>query len=425
MKVKTVVFCLFLAAQPLFLLAQEESNSRRWLKNHPWAEVVRKSGDTIQGQPIHFNMEEIILLPSDTLPLGMEGTLVSVPTSDIEWIYLDRGGTITMAQTAGIVLGIAAGTGFGLAVGSPVAALLLGNVFGVAGGFIGKGAHKNSSQEDIWFNPASLDYLEDLHKLHDWSVFPDSIIHSNDISKLADHSPAICRAFPLKKVRISFGVNSSFNTIEGDMESALDASGLPDWHQFRYTNLGLEFLDISLRLKKSWILGFGLMKAPEELSYADNFPGNSIGTFQGYNLGVDQTDYRFYAEYVFGPVDRFFTDHQELVVGGGFILSSCRSNFHYYYGTEVLVDSTVYWDTQSAGYYAEDRLLGFQLRASYHLYLIRGISLSAGMEANVYQNLKIPVLERPADLPGEGPILKAYTLNYSTIRLKLGLHFYF
>ncbi len=121
------------------------------------------------------------------------------------------------------------------------------------------------------------------------------------------------------------------------------------------------------------------------------------------------------------PVDRFFTRRHEILAGAGFIASFPRIGFY------------SYRELQGDPYFSEDaemgetnKPLGMQLRAFYHYYPFRNVSVSAGLEVNFYQDLKVPAVFFPSDeavdLP---PLLEAHELNYSSLRFKLGLHLYF
>ena len=72
MKVKATLISLSLIGFSFTLLAQEAIQfspkdlkhiSKRWSKYQPKAEVLLHNGDTLEGQPIHFNMEEFYIFP--------------------------------------------------------------------------------------------------------------------------------------------------------------------------------------------------------------------------------------------------------------------------------------------------------------------------------------------------------------------------
>ncbi len=85
MKVKSALIFLCLVSFSFALLAQDAIQfnpddvnriSKRWSKYHPEAEVLLLSGDTLSGQPVHFDMQKLLLYPSDSLPLDLEGKML-------------------------------------------------------------------------------------------------------------------------------------------------------------------------------------------------------------------------------------------------------------------------------------------------------------------------------------------------------------
>jgi hypothetical protein len=423
MIVKSTLISLCLIVFSFALLAQEaiqfslkdlDHISRRWSKYHPVAEVFLHNGDTLEGQPIHFDMHELQLFSSDSLPVDLEGKLVSIPFAEINHVSLDKGGPVTPGLASGIIVGITAGIGIGAAVGNPAAALILGNLMGVGGGLVGKVVQRSATSADLELKSYNLNYGDELRKLHEWSVFRDSVLFTDDMNQLVVHSAAIRRLFPRKHLRISFALNWGFNTLEHEMLGAIETSGLPSWQYFSHTSMGFEYLDFSWRFNNHWIVGGGIMSNYADLAYADYFEDGS--PYIGYNYSVDISDYRIYMEYVISPVNRFITERSEFLVGGGLIISSPASDFWYYY-----VPDPATGFTETFGSHGPNTIYGFQARAAVQYYLFRNFSLSGGAEMNLYQNLEMPALE----LPDGETVLDAHVLNYSTVRIKLGAHLYF
>ncbi len=238
MKVKSILISLSLIGFSFTLLAQEAIQfspknlkhiSKRWIKYQPEAEVLLHNGDTVKGQPIHFNMEEFYIFPADSLPLGLEDQLKVIPSVEIDRIWLTRGGTSTAAQTGGALTGVGAGIGLGMLIGGPVGAVIGGNLLGVGLGLSGKAIHKSASNEEIWLDSSSHDYEDDLMKLRNWSVFEDSLFYTGDLEKLPDHSAVVRRAFPQKHLRITLGINGGLNSLENDMQDAISIFRT-SWH---------------------------------------------------------------------------------------------------------------------------------------------------------------------------------------------------
>ncbi len=391
MKVKSTLITLFLLGFSLVLIAQEaiqftpkdlQHISKRWSKYHPMAEVLLHNGDTLKGQPIHFNMEEFYIFPADSLPLGIEDQLKVIPSVDIERIWLTRGGTSTAAQTGGALIGVGAGIGLGFLIGGPVGAVIGGNLLGVGLGLSGKAIHKAASNEEIYLDSSSPDYENDLMKLRNWSVFEDSLFYTGDLEKLPDHSAVVRRAFPQKHLRITLGLNGGLNGLEKDLQNAIQSSGLPPWEFYNPRNLGFEYLDFSWRFNHQWILGGGIMTNSSNMAYTS---GNANNIY--YNYTVNQSDFRIYLEYAFSPVNRYFTDRTEFLVGGGAIIGRPEILLNYNFYNPDTDYSDYYYSTET------NTIFGFQVRAEYYFYLFRNFSLSGGAELNLYQNLKMPALE--------------------------------
>jgi hypothetical protein len=176
MKVKSTLISFCLISFSFALLAQEniqfspgdlQSISKRWSKYHPDAEVLLLSGDTLSGQPVHFDMQKLLLYPSDSLPLNLEGKMLSIPFADIDRVSLNRGGPVTPGLASGIIIGIGVGIGIGALFGSPGAAFILGNVMGALGGVSGKAIQVSSTSAELKLKPEYLNYQEEITKLHE------------------------------------------------------------------------------------------------------------------------------------------------------------------------------------------------------------------------------------------------------------------
>jgi len=105
-------------------------------------------------------------------------------------------------------------------------------------------------------------------------------------------------------------------------------------------------------------------------------------------------------------------------VGGGFIISRPSAYFYYFDPDPATEDYDNYDNYDN---YGPSTIFGLQARASCHLYLFRNFSLSGGLDLNLYQNMDMPAVE----FPSGGNILDAHSLNYSTLRFKIGAHLYF
>ncbi len=217
---------------------------------------------------------------------------------------------------------------------SPFGALLLGNALGVLGGVSGKALFFSSTKAEMEPDPQNSDYGKEITKLHEWSVFSDSLIYTSDIEMIPLHSRAMRRLYPQKHFRITLGLNWGINSLENDMRDAISSSGLPPWQEYNQTALGFQFLDFSWRFKQHWILGGGFMTNYDDMVNAYYYPYyESMSDLLEYNYSVDLTDFRVYMDYAIKPVNRFLTHRSEFLVGGGVILSKPSTNLWFYYVT--------------------------------------------------------------------------------------------
>lgn len=406
-----------------FSPVQDKQNQKRWEWHQPAAEIYLKGGDTLTGQPVHFDMETLWVFPSRSFPLNLEDRLLEVDLEDIEGIYIDRGGRLTLAQTSGIVLGIGVGTIVGLNIGGPLLALLGGNALGVTFGLSGKGLHNAMTRDLLMLIPGHEDYPGELQKLHRWSVFPDSLVFTGDIRQLPEHSMAARRAFPQKHFRVSASLNAGFGILQDQFREGIAGSGLPNPEYDSYTTLGHSFLDLSWRFRNRLIIGWEWMRSSNDLAHAGYYfydpddPGNQ----ENYTYSIGLQEFRFYADWVFMPIDRFFTRRMEVTAGMGFIYSLPEAYFYAY--REIQSDP---WISEHAEMGETNDPLGIQVRGAAHFYAFRNLSLSAGMELNLYQDLEIPDVYYPSgELTNSAPILRSHTLNYSSLRFRVGAHLYF
>jgi len=413
---------LLLTAQD-FSALENHMNKQRWDWHQPRVEVYMKGGDTLRGQPVHFTGTELSILPSRILPVRIGNQLVRISLEDVEGIYINRGGRITLAQTSGILIGIGAGTAVGMTLGGPIVALLAGNALGVGLGLAGTGLHNSMTRDLLFLIPEHPEYPQELEKLRRWSVFPDSLVLARDLRSLPEHSTAIRRAFPQKHFRVSVRANAGFSMLKNTFSQVIHSGALPSPESESYTCIGTSMLDLSWRFRNRIILGGEWMLSRNDMAYAGYYyydpsdPGNQ----RNYTYWVGIQELRFYADWVFMPMDRFFTRHHEIVAGAGFIASFPRTSFYSY--REISSDPHI---SESAELGETNKPLGFQLRAAFHYYPFRNVSVSAGLEMSLYQDMKVPDVYYPSDAAaGLPPFLEAHDLNYSSFRFRLGVHMYF
>ena len=141
---------------------------------------------------------------------------------------------------------------------------------------------------------------------------------------------------------------------------------------------------------------------------------------QDYTYSLRQRDFRIYTEVALWPVDWFPVRRTELLLGGGFIVSRPDAYFHCSYLNDTITYDHGYVETGNSY-----TIFGAQLRASFHVYVVQNISFSLGMEGNLYQNMEIPSVDLPGSISEIPDEFCAHSLNYSTVRLKVGVHISF
>ena len=430
MTFKPFLLALFLLSQILAMSAQDPTEfnfkdslivHKRWEKLQPKVVVSLSSGDIIVGQAVHFDMERLLILPSRAMFLELEDQAVSIPIENIVGVVIDRGGRSTLALTSGITSGTIGGIALGLAVGGPVGAIILGNLGGVGLGLAAKEIHEGQTHAELELTDYNLNYDEECLKLQKWSVFEDSLILTKTLSDLPDHSRAIRGVFQPKHFRVSFGVSTGFVDLEDDISDALESGGLPEPIDSWRNNMGFEFVDFAWRFKNRWIIGGGMLQYRNDMVAMQYFTStwNSPG-LQYYDYRINQTDFRVYAEYAPWPIEWFPIKRTEILLGGGLIVSRPESHFSYDY-----LHDPVNWDNTYFGMDERETIFGIQARASAHVYLTQSISLSLGLEGNLYQNLVSPVVSLPGSDPAMPEEFPLPALNYSTVRIKFGAHISF
>jgi hypothetical protein len=393
----------------------------RWARLQPVAEVILSSGDTVKGQALYFDRENLAVFPSDDLPLHAGSDILSLPLNDIDHVGLHRGGSLTQAIATGIALGSTAGTALGFAISGPGFAVLTGHIGGLSGGLLGKQVNTNLTVAELKLDSFYLDYPKELNKLQRWSVFEDSLQLTDQMDLLPVRSRAIRRAFQPRKFRVSFGMNLGINTLENSLRDFLESTELPPPKEFESGSTGLEYLDLSWRFRNRWIIGASLMANQEDLAKAYYFL--DVPTQPGirwYEYSVHLQETRMYLEFAPWPLEWYPAKRTELLVGAGMILSRATVGFW----EENLMDV----NPETGEWFSHEEspaIFGAQLRTSFHLYVFQTLSFSLGVEGNLYQNLEMPSLDLPAGEPGNTIELPSHALNYSTVRFKLGAHLYF
>ena len=82
-------------------------------------------------------------------------------------------------------------------------------------------------------------------------------------------------------------------------------------------------------------------------------------------------------------------------------------------------------DDEFAECLAHFKSIGLQLRSSLHYYLFPGFSVYGGIEGNLIQPMMIESYQLPTVDPAAFITIPDYKLNFSSIKLKMGVSIYF
>ena len=409
----------------IFTEQECEKIQERWDKFQPRVDLITFTGDTITGQLIFTNEVEVVLYPCHDIILGTDllKDLIYIPFSEIDNVLLRTGGPAANGLISGAIIG--GGVGFlgGLVLvpgWSIIPPIVLGTL-GVGGGlWIGNKIQNSNRSAILDLDQDNPEYAEEQLKLKKKAIFTDSIVLSQDINHVINHSRIMRHCFPDKHFRISFGLNVGRNVVKTDLEEMFASTTLPPMNEYRHEPLAIEFYDFSWRFQDRFIVGGQLfLNMGYTYLWSDYNYSSSHYDEIYYNYTIQLFEGRLYFDYVFRPVDRFFTKHFEFLAGGGIIFASPSVNFNYGYTSETMGDWGVSEFDNSCN------IKGVQLRSAFHYYPFPGFSLSAGLEGNLHQSITIPARELPTSAPGVTISMPEHKLNFSAFRFKIGASLYF
>lgn len=349
---------------------------RRWIASQPAAIVLTKDGKQYSGQPVHAGIDTLYLSASGGFPVGPDcyNNLHRIPFHEVDKVLIQKGGNLVTRSR--------------------------------------KAESFNIPVENKYFTPG-------YQALRKAVVYPDSLLIPNTLEEAFPHSPVLRRVFPHKHLRISFSAGFGGDAVLNDARKALLSSTLPN-PEDGYDNVaGIDFLDVSWRFGDRVILGAQLAaRINSSTLYAY---GQAPDFSNGYQYDVYYHEHRVYAEYAFFHVDRFFTKRWEFLVGTGLLMGRPEWTLFYNYDEYSDPDNPVY-GTET--HRQADPLWGFQLRTSFHYYIFPGLSLWTGLEGNIYGPWSIHQVEVPSNNPSVSLVLQEHTLNFSSVRFKLGVSIY-
>ena len=394
---------------------------KRWDKYQPRADIILLTGDTITGQLIYANENKIVLYPGNSIMLNTDqfADLIHVTIKDIDEIFLMKGGPASVGLVTGIIIGGTSGFLIGVLVGQGwtiLPAILLGTGGAAGGAWLGAKVQRLVRTSTLEMDKDGSGYKRKQAKLHRSAVYRDSMMYFQDIYQMMDHSKIMRRCFPKKHFRVSLGLSAGFNTTKDDLTEMLESTKLPPMNEFRHKPLAFEFYDFSWRFANRYIAGVSMFVnsgSYTHLYYSDYTDNSSLY----YNYDIQFYGVLIYCDYTIKPVSRFFTKPIEFTTGVGISYASPTVIFHYSYAYD--------YDEFFYEYHEMHNIFGVQLRAAFYYYLFPGLSVSIGLQGNIYQNITIPAMVLPTHDPAVTIDIPEHKLHFSSLRVKSGISIYF
>jgi len=350
----------------------------RWMECQPATIAYLKSGEIVSGQQIFTNEDSIYLYPFTGLPIGPQwkGHLIVIHVNDIDSLLFQKGGNkMTRSKQA----------------------------------------------ESYLFPVPDARFSEPHLLLRKESVYSDTLVYPHQLDRAIKYSTVLRHAFPQKRIRISFGLGFGGDVVTEDILEMLGGTSLPYPHDsYGGSNVSAELLDLSVRFRDRIIVG-GQLLARQIESGVYSYSYNSMREVN-YSYSLNFREHRIYGEYAILHTDRYFLRRFEVLAGVGLLISKPEIRFSYsHYNTEDF--DNVYGGNWYYNY--EDLLLGAQLKATIHYYIIRGLSIWTGLEANLYPTFIVPAQEISVSGIEDTILLPEHGLNFSCVRFKLGISLYF
>jgi len=399
-----------------------ESIQNRWNKKQPSAQIVLQSGKRISGQLIFANSEELIFFPSSEIMINPNqfSDTIHIPVRSINSIVLVK--TKKETSLAGSLTGIIVGGGVGVVSGIIIGggwtilpAIALGSI-GIAGGWwIGSKIQKKTNHTII--NIDSSFTKSELKSIQKYTVYREDTIFYKNLSQMREHSKVLRSVFPKKHFRLYSGISSGgFLSIKNDIMPVFDTPDLPKMEEYRSSIINFEILNLSWRFKNRYVAGWSFFQYADIYLY--NSGNSSSSNSTSYHYSVQAYGTSWYADYVINPIDEYFTKRTEITAGVGLVHLNPHVSYYYHY-----YDNLKEYYTQGSH---DFNIYGLQLRASAAYYLFPGLSLSAGLQGNIYQKATInsEYLQTGSD-PNSIIKFPEHSLSFNSLRATVGIGIHF
>ncbi len=348
----------------------------RWIRAQPVGAAYTGPGEYSAGQLVHVSTEEVVLFRGKGLPVGSEWMerMVRIPYDEIDSVLLQKGGNRLLRA-------------------------------------------KKAEAMDI--RQTTPGYYKSYTRLREASIYVDSLAPITTMEEAFKNSTVLRQAFPDKHFRLSFGFGFGGDVASDDLSEVVNS--FPG-HGLEYNGsqaYSVEMIDLSVRFLDRFIFGWQFF-GQGDYAYMGAGQLNDLSS-GSLNVSVGKTEHRIYAEYALWHVDRYFTRRFEVLVGAGFLISTPSWDLSYYYDNYENPDQPL---SDQFYYSYTDHVMGAQARGSVHCYFFPGMSLFTGLEVNFYQPFIVPERDFTSAIPGESVVIQEQTLNFNSVRFKLGVSIY-
>ncbi|MCF8378789.1 MAG: hypothetical protein K9H49_04375 [Bacteroidales bacterium] len=400
-----------------FSNSEWEKILKQWEKHQPVIDLITKSGETRSGQLLYANQNEIVVYPGTGLLLNTDQSdkIVHLKVEDINSIILRKGGYTenggytpiesnkVLAMTlGGLTLGFAGFTaGMAIAGGWVFWPGIIGGAVGAAGGvWIGPKVLKLFQPYHTDLVPDTPQYEKATEKMRKFAVYPDSLFFPEDLYQALEVSPQITKGLN-RPLRISLTMATVPNAIRKDLTNKISSLPEPESGIEAFT---LESFDVSWRFSEHYIVG---AQIPMDYYSLDNY--NNSTNEPEYNYSITALEGGAYFDYVINPANKLYAKPYEFTVGAGARIGV--RNVELFYGSQYYSDAPI--------------IYGLQLKSAAYYYPYPGLSLFAGMEANLYNKIRLPAYVLTSNDPLVNFEIPESSIQFSALRIKAGVSIYF
>lgn len=407
-------------------------DATEWEKISGWyersqarAEILMKNGSGINGQIVFIDNNKVLLYPGYDIIIDpdLASFFIKIDINEISKIKVKRN---TKNYEAMVLAGLAGGATFTMggsillwADASVLTVAPFTLVGAAAGGFLGKTIQQFPRRYN--FGEGDNNNEQYLSSLKKWAVFEDSIYYYKDFRDLVDNSKLVARSFPEKHIKVTAAIGPIINgnTFATNIEEVMD----PQYPLVIGEDRGFSpsvLFSASYKFGRKFHAGAGFLR-----NYIPGSYNYELSDTVNYNVNPRKiTGFKIFAEYAPVTTDRYLSSRLEILLGAGII-----------FGKSDLAVSWTYYDSEQYAEFGygemnsgEISLKGLSGHLLINYYLSPNISISAGLEENLFQNINIPAVNELDFIDGSPSInieIPEYHINYSSLQLKTGLNFYF